>query len=163
MDKTQFLPKFVVAAHEVYKSYKKETTFPQDPSFETLKNTAIAIGAYVATVKVGSRFSINLPIAGCLTTAYSPEAGQLGVAGYLFGLAVKGVITAVKSHDVKSAFKNIFVAAVAYYITTPHYGNLSFRKTCSDVNAWFRGPKGPENNEEKKEGEKVQEKEKAPE
>jgi hypothetical protein len=110
------------------KDKDKVSKVDYNASCKDLLNTVFAVAAYVATVKFGSRFGIDLPKAACLLALPFPEAAQLGIAGHLFYMGARGTWTAGRAQDVVGIVKNVAVVVFAYASTTP-----AFKTFCDQV------------------------------
>ncbi len=119
-----YLPKPLVNLKYVYKNFSDPNMTWGDRRFyaETVKRelirVATGVAAYVAAVKYGPRFGVDLPTAGCLMITFARQSSIYGIATHLLFSGMNNALNAGRAKNIQSCVVNLAISAMGYSMTT---------------------------------------------
>ena len=83
-----------------------------------LIRVATGVTAYVAAIKYGPRFGVDLPTAGCLIMAFANQLNEYTVATHLLFSGMNNALNAGRAKNIQGCMKNLALSAMGYSMTT---------------------------------------------
>ncbi len=118
-----YLPTPLTNLKNIYDNFSKTNMSEVDrksyvEAKRELIRVATGVAAYVAAIKYGPRFGVDLPTAGCLIMAFAGRSKTYAVATHLLFSGMNNALNAGRAKNIQGCMKNLALSVMGYSMTT---------------------------------------------